>query len=308
MDPDREHPVDPAAVVRDLKALRRGPALGASAPRIGPALRAACGGGPDAVRATLTHLLAGFAEADRTVLSTALGLNPAAGQRYYIDRVAWLASTGHRDPRTVRRHVDRVLVRVAELAVGQAVPAHPRTGPWSTRELRVAVNLDRPGAETYELRRVVADRDGLTELDLAVTIDAPRDAVRIDVFYGGTLRAQRMESSTRIGYLLALPKALGRGDLHEYAIRTFVPPVIAVKPYLVCVPRYPVALFDLRVRFPAGARPTRVRRLDSVFQRDVDDPSVPGEEVVVDEAGDAHARFADLAPGLAFGMRWECRP
>ena len=307
MDPDR--PVDAADVVRELKALRRGAAFGGPAPRIGPVLSTACGGGADAVRARIEHLLAGLPEAQRTELAVAFAIDPRVTDEQYVQRVDWLARTHHRDPRTVRRHIDRGLTRIAEAIAGHAAPPAVRAGPWSTQELRVAMALDRRGPEVFELRRVVADRDGLAELDLAVTLGAtrsPRDDIHVDVFYGGTLKAVQRESAGRTGYALVLPRPLRRGELHEYAIRTRVAPE-AMKPYLVCVPRYPVALFDLRVRFPAVAGRLRVRRLDAVFQRDVDDPGTPGDEVAVDRAGDAHARFADLAPGLAFGLRWDSR-
>ncbi|MFC7616720.1 hypothetical protein ACFQV2_27940 [Actinokineospora soli] len=241
-------------------------------------MAAACGGGADAVRARIEHLLAGLPDTQRTELAVALAVDPRAGDDQYVKRVEWLARTHHRDPRTVRRHIDRGLVRIAEAIAGNTVPAPVRAGPWSTQELRVAVALDRRGPEVFELRRVVADHEGVAELDLAVTLGAPRsprDDVHVDVFYGGTLKPVYRESASRVGYALVLPRPLRRGELHEYAIRTRVAPE-AMKPYLVCVPRYPVALFDLRVRFPAAVGRPRVRRLDAVFQRDVDDPATAG--------------------------------
>lgn len=305
-------------LVRELKSLRKGRGLLAVRldERVGPALRAACdiadGDGLAVLRqkvaGRLVELAGQLPEDLRLAMLAAFAVTADARLPLYQDRVHWAATRVDRDARTVRRRVDEAIDLVADLAaVPTRLPAGP-TSTWHTTELRASLMLDRPRPEVLEQRRVVADHDGVRELDLAVSLPTGRRDLDVDVFYGGSLRDRGMEATDRVGFKLVLPKALACGEAHEFAMRFRLPSPETMRPYFVCVPRRPCDLFDLRVRFGRHRVPHRVRVLNGVFQRDVTDPAHECPRQQVDEAGEVHLRFHRLAPGLAFGARWELDP
>lgn len=74
------------------------------------------------------------------------------------------------------------------------------------------------------------------------------------------------------------------------------------EPHYICVPRHPCDLFDLHVRF--GDRvPDRIVVLEKAFQNDTRFPR--GAVLETDDAGEVHVRFRHLAPGFAYGIRWQ---
>jgi len=303
-------------LVRELKSLRKGRGLlaGQIEERVGPSLRAACdvtdGDGLVVIRQKVATRLAELAEQLpedlRIATLAAFAIDTEARLPLYQDRVRWAAIKVDRDPRTVRRRVDEAINELAELATSAPPrPACAPAGSWHTTELRVAVGLDRARPEVLEQRRIVADRDGVRELDLAVSLPAGRRDMEVGVFYGGTLLDRGMEASDRFGFALALPSPLSRGESHDFAVRFRFPTARAMRPYLVCVPRRPCELFDLRVRFGRDRVPPRVWMLHGAFQRDVSDPVCHGHEHPVNGAGEIHMRFRQLTPGLAYGARWE---
>lgn len=304
-----------AELVRELKSLRKGRGLyaGQIEERVGPTLRAACevteGDGLMVIRQKVTTRLAELAEhlPDDLRLATlaAFAINAEARLPLYQDRVLWAAVKVDRDPRTVRRRVDEAINQLAELAT--SAPSHPPVpaGTWQTTELHVAVGLDRPRPEVLEQRRIVVNQEGLRELDLAVSLPAMRRDLEVEVLYGGTLLDRGMEASDRLGFALALPKPLARGESHDFAMRFRLPTARVMRPYLVCVPKRPCELFDLRVRFGRDRMPPRVWMLHGAFQRDVSDPVCRGHQHSVDPAGEIHMRFRQLTPGLAYGARWD---
>src|SRR5262249_37305565 len=151
---------------------------------------------------------------------------------FYQDRIRWVARYLERDERTARRRVDYSIRQLARMAASVEPDSSTNDlqnggeqspGGWRTAELRSIVKLDAPGdREVVELRRIVAERDGLDELDLAVSL--PQSPVRpnassdltIDVLYGGILVPLPAESSERISFLLRLPRPLARGEPYEY--------------------------------------------------------------------------------------------
>jgi hypothetical protein len=302
-----------ADLVQELKTLRKGRGLyaGRFEERVGPRLRAACavtdGDGLVATRQKVATRLIELADqlpGDlREVTLAAFAINAEARLPLYQDRVHWAAIKVDRDPRTVRRRVDEAIDQLAELASSSPGrgPGDPANG-WHTTDQQVVVVLDRERPEVLERRRIMADEDGLSELDLAVSVPTGRRDVEASVYFGGTLVERGMEASNRIGWALTLPKPLIRGESHDFAVR-FRPP--AMRPYLMCVPRHPCDVFDLRVRFGKEGRPQRVWTLHGAFQRDVSDPVFRGNQHPVDQAGEIHLRFRHLTPGLAYGARWD---
>ncbi|MGH3757109.1 hypothetical protein [Actinophytocola sp.] len=303
-------------LVRELKSLRKGRGLyaGRIDERVGPTLRAACevtdGDGLVVIRQKVATRLAELAEELpddlRLAALAAFAINVEARLPLYQDRVRWAAIKVDRDSRTVRRRVDEAIDQLAELATGapRRRPGDP-AGGWHTTELRVAVGLDREWPEVLQQRRIVADQDDLRELDLAVSLPAGRRDLEVGVLYGGTLLDRGMEASDRCGFALALPSPLTRGESHDFAVRFRLPTARAMRPHLVCVPKRPCELFDLRVRFGWDWVPSHVWMVHGAFQRDVSDPVCHGYQHPVDRAGEIHMRFRQLTPGLAYGARWE---
>ncbi|KAA9161668.1 hypothetical protein FPZ12_014080 [Amycolatopsis acidicola] len=264
------------------------------------------------ISARLRELIEPLPDDLRTVLLAGFGLHEDTRQPFYQDRVHWAASALKRDGRTVRRRIDEGIDQLAEAAVSALAPEPAAAYPsldWHTEELRVAVALDQPVPEVFEFRRVVADADEIFQLDLALTLTAPdgkpspvrESDLQVDVFYGGTLTGRQMESSDRIGLALRLPEPLARGARHDIALRFRAE---FRHPHYVCVPRHPCDLFDLHVRF-GSALPERIIRLDKVFQEDARDRSTRGPELAADGAAEVHAQFRHLAPGFAYGLRWQ---
>ncbi|MFD1045290.1 hypothetical protein ACFQ1S_06680, partial [Kibdelosporangium lantanae] len=248
----------------------------------------------------------------------AYALADGSGSPYYQERVRVAAQRLNRDERTTRRRIDEGIARLAEVAATSTTDQPPRQLPnpsmdWHTEELRTSVALDQPTPEVFETRRIVADRDHLEYVSLAMTVTTPpgrngsvrTDDLEIDIFHGGRLASLALETGDRYGFRLKLPKPLSRDETHEIGLRFRVRPERQIAPHYVCVPRNRCADFDLRVRFDIDQLPAKVWRLNNTFQRDIDDPAAAvGEAVPLDGAGEIHARFHELTPGLAYGIRW----
>lgn len=302
-----------AELVQELKVLRKGRGLqGKVEDRVGPLLRSACSVADDdglveirtKVASRLTELAGHLPDDLRLAALAAFAICAEARQPLYQERIQWAARRVDRDPRTVRRRVDDAIDLLAELATGvrpEGVPT-PETS-WHTASLTVAMVLDQPSPLVLEQRRVVADQDGVSALDLAVSLPSGRDAVSATVFHGGKLVDRGMEASDRWGFAMELPRPLARGESCEIAVLFRFPSASALRPYLVCVPRHPCDQFDMRVRFGQDG-PGEVRVLDGAFQRDVSDAGYRGRLHQIDPAGELHLRFRGLAPGLAYGARW----
>lgn len=316
--------VPSSELVGDLKTLRKGRGLLVTQidERVGPALRELCGvtdgDGPMEVRrkvaARLQGLARGLPEDLCVAVMAAFAIHPDARQPFYQDRVRWVAEYLRRDERTARRRVDEGTGRLAEIAMASAgngnVGPKARPAGWHIEALRVSLVLDQASPETFEQRRIVADRDDLDELDLALTLPydhglpgVTHDLI-VDVFYGGTLIRKAKESTDRFGFALALPKRLLRQETHEFALRFRVPDGQVMRPHHTCVSKHRCDLFDLRVRFGRTTPPQQIWQLTDAFQRDVDDPTPHGELLEVDGAGEIHLQFSHLTPGLAYGARW----
>jgi hypothetical protein len=316
-----------ADLVEEMKALRRGRGILESRieDRIGPALRLACGvpsdSNPNDIRRLVSNRLADLADRLpddlRKAVLAAFAMLPDTRQRFYQERVRWVAAQLERDERTAQRRINEGLVHLAELAaagIGLAEIAAPSDpGPaWFTEKVRVSLVLDQPRPEAFEWRRIVSNRDGLREIDLEFTLTAPPSAdpndpanLWISMLYGGTLVIREMAANRRFAFAVVLPKELHRGEHTEIALRFQVPDGEEMRPHYVCLPRDRCVLFDLRVRFDERRPPSKVWHLTKVFQADIDDPSGQGEIISLDQAGELHLRFEDLTPGFAYGARWD---
>ncbi|MGH3758909.1 hypothetical protein [Actinophytocola sp.] len=292
-----------ADLVSELKTLRKGRGLLAShiGERIGSALRAVCDvrddDGPAVIRQKVARRLenlAGDLPADlRMAVLAAFAIAPDARLPFYQDRVGWTARQLSRDPRTARRRIDAGIDHLAQLAtvrpvaVPRPVPATSSATGWRTAELRVIAVFDRARPAVVELHRIVAERDGLASVDVPVTAEAK-------VLYGA-MRARRG--------VVELPKALVRGQEHEFAVGYRLPEV--GPPHVVRTPDHPCDLFDLRLRFDRTCPPRRIWLLAGALDRDLVEPDRTGELRTTDQAGELHLVFRTLVPGLAYGARWD---
>jgi hypothetical protein len=322
--------VQQAELVVELRTLRKGRGICATqvGDRVGTALRQLSGVTPEDGASQLRHKVASLLQEYAAALPEDLRIAVLAGLAlhpevrllpFYGDRIRWVADRLGRDERTVQRRVDEGIRRLAELMLGLGTAGDrldlDLPGPgWRVAELRTIVLLDQPVREAIEQRRIVAERDGLDRLEMGYSL--PRDPaagpdpdreLRIDVLYGGMLVRRQMESSERIGLVLQLPRRLERGEAHEYGMRIQVPKQRRIQPHFVCIPGIPkvsIDGFNLRIRFDRDLLPKQVWRLDGAYQRDVDDPVPIGEPVSPDITGEVQVRFRNLAPGLAYGLRW----
>ena len=319
-------------LVEEMKALRRGRGILESRieDRIGWALRAVCGipeGSSSTeirqlVASRLTELADQLPDDLRNAVLAAFALLPDTRQRFYQERVRWVAGQLERDERTAQRRINEGFLHLAELAVANAGAieqvANSDRGPaWYTERIRASLVLDQPNPEAFEWRRIVSNQDGLTEIDLAFTLSAappvgiePADPVRLNIsmLYGGTLVQKEMAAARRFSFAVQLANPLDRGQQTEFALRFHVPDGQAMRPHYVCVPWERCALFDLRVRFDRDRPPLKVWQLLKTFQNDIDDAGGQGEIMSLDAAGELHLRFEDLTPGFAYGARWDMAP
>jgi hypothetical protein len=310
------------ALAAELLALKRGrgvPGLRTA----GPELRALCGvletdvGGlvRQKVAATLGKCIEPLPPDQALAAAAALGLHPDARHKFLRERVEWLARQLDRDPRTIRRYVDDALVALAQLpSPRDPAPGRPPEQGWDLRELSTLLRLDRPTPESVETRTVVANVDGLEQLEALVTV--PRDATRragdhnleLEILYGVRIAGAVRETATRFRYALQLPRPLARGETHEYAMIVRVPPGQPMLPHYVFNTPHRCDRFDLRVRFDAERVPAQVWAVAEAYPRDFDTDGPEDQPYEPDALGELHLRFEQLQRGLGYGARWSRSP
>ncbi|HJP73065.1 MAG TPA: hypothetical protein VJ914_02280 [Pseudonocardiaceae bacterium] len=318
-------------LIGELKVLRRSRGVETKeiTGKLGPALRQACGiaadDGPANLRIKLRRRLTELAEClpwDLKVLAqAAFALVPDANDQFYNVRLAWAAKQIDRQERTLRRRADEAVRQLAELAAADLTGRSAGLGAeqvgdgWHTETLSAMLNLSTPEPEAFEFRTIVADRDELPEIDLAVTLTAapngstsPPGALAMDVLYGGRLTQRFMEAERRFAMKLTFPEPLNAGDRHDFALRFRVADESQMRPHFVSVTRQPCDKVELRVKFDDKRVPSNVWLLSRVFQSDLGDPAQHGERVPVDAAGELRVEFLAPDPGFAYGVRWEIEP
>jgi hypothetical protein len=62
-------------------------------------------------------------------------------------------------------------------------------------------------------------------------------------------------------------------------------------------------VYDLRVRFGSGDRPTWIRRVDGETVRMLD-TAEPANDLTPDDAGEIHLRFHNPTMYLCYGLQW----
>jgi hypothetical protein len=104
---------------------------------------------------------------------------------------------------------------------------------------------------------------------------------------------------------LALPRALDRGEHHDFALYLRTPAGRVMRPHFVCLTKQACNWLEVRVKFDEKCPPVAVWRLTKVLQDALDEPADRGEKVEVDAAGELHIEFSHVVPGFAYGVHWE---
>jgi hypothetical protein len=301
--------IDPDNLVDELKTLRKGRGLFSTniAERVRPTLGKVCGvgrqDGPAEIRRKVSHQLENLAYALpvdlRVAAMAAFGITQQARLPLYQDRVKWTAARINRDPRTARRRIDDAIQQLAQLAAAQLSRDTVTTlpfSPWHTIHLNLVVTLDGEQPETIEYRRIVANQDGLAELDLPPTSPLGGHLVT-SVLYG----AIGVEANT----VLRLPRTLCHGETHEYALRHQALPGEVAPMRIAYEPSARCDHFDLRVRFGPGRQPRRLWALDGAFAANANAGSHP-QGLLTDGAGEVQLTFGNLLIGQPYGLSWTC--
>jgi hypothetical protein len=310
-------PYTPAELSSELRTLRKGRGVNRANLRehIGPALRQLCRvtehDTETSARAKvvrwLATLVATLPDDTRVAATVALGLDAAARQSLLQDRVRWLAEQQHRDSRTIRRWVDEAIRLLADTAVDRAaaMSGRDRAG-WRTRRLNSVLRMDKRAPECLEQRWIVAEHDGVQEIEFIFTLpaglDTPGDDLELFVepYYGVTLVHLEKRRADRFAFVLRLPRPLREGEEHVYSLITRRPE----EGRHLFVPERRCDRFDLRVRFGRGTPPRRIWRVDEVFPRETDRHGRDGDTVAPDGVGEINLSFNDLLPGRAYGAQW----
>lgn len=307
-------------LMEELRTVRRGYGVEAGQLRLGPVLKAVCGiaegDGPRAQREKLVARLNALVKklpADRryTAIQT-FGLDGSADVRYE-QRLARVEDRIDRNMRTVKRRVDDVLQRIAELALDVESPPAPPDSSWHTERLRVRVVLGTAVTEVFEVRRIVSHVPGLAEVSHSVTVDAPPGEVAttkpgelgIDLIDGGVLDEPVLLAANRVGYRIRLPGPLEPGESHEFSYRITQTGPFA--PRYVCTPKVQCDLFKLTVRF-ADRKPERVWVLEDEFPLALNDLLPVRAEIPTDAAGEVTKEFTGLRTGRSYGIGWSWPP
>lgn len=296
-------------LISDLKVLRKGRGLFVSRidERVGTTLRTVCdvtdSDGPAEIRHKVGERLGNWAKKLppdlRVAVMAAFAIAPDARLPLYQDRVNLAAEKLNRDPRTARRRIDDGIHHLAQLAAAftQKNPGSHGASRWHIAELHTTLALDRERPEVLEQRRIVADVDDLSEVDITVT----PAAIGVDMFHGGTLVPR---GARGFAYTLRLPELLQQGQSHEFALRARLGREQHGRPWFGCVLEHPCATLDLRVRFDRRRVPGRITAFEHVHPRDFA-AATDGTPVWADAAGEVQASFTDLTPGMAYGVRWD---
>jgi hypothetical protein len=311
------------ALEDELRSLRRGEGIYAAdvGLRLGPALRRLAAVADDDATDDVRHKLATWIDAaterldpdSRLAVRAAFGVLPNAHQRFFGERLAWLAAEWRCDQRTARRRVDRAFRLLAVGDRRESTPDHgrPVVSGWSVVSLVAMVRMDLEPPEAIELRRVVATVDKLTELVTSVSLPRHPDdhseshGLRAELLFGGRLERWEQPYTSYFQNVIALASPLPAGAEHEYAIRLTMPPGQPMAPHYVHQPAARTDYFSLHVRFAPDRIPRRVWRLTGVPPVVVHDPEPNNDLLAVDRFGEVRCEFRDLVPGHGYGISWQ---
>ncbi|WBB97831.1 hypothetical protein O7553_02365 [Solwaraspora sp. WMMA2059] len=315
--------VSAVEVKSELRTLRAG--RGVSAPdlsgRLGDHLRTLCGNSAvnrddepaelrERVIAELNSQVRRLPDDMALAARVALGLHPQAQDAHFRGRVAWLARRLGREDRTALRRINEAEVLLAE-AIGQELgrrSSSPVGAGWHVAGLRVLVRLDTPTMEAYEERRIVADRDGVDEVVLGMSLPCPPGSdgldIRADVHWGGRLIRHERPLPQRSQLVVGLPRPLAAGESCDFSVVTRLGPSQIASPHYVLTATRRCRRFELRVRFDPDRLPKWVRRVTGEPVRLLDTPQPGSELLQPDAVGEVFTDFDDPELYLAYGIQW----
>jgi hypothetical protein len=311
-------------VIAELKEIRRGRGLRADDIhiRVGDCLRMACGitrmDDPPLIRRKLvlrlTRLSAKLPSDLKLAATVALGLHNQVDGEFLDQRIAWLANTFDRDPRTARRRIDSAFRLLAELLYDtgtrdRKADSYSADG-WYVESLKAILRMDLDPPTLTEERRIVAQVDDLDELILPVsalrTPEIPEDeGLRAEIGYGGEIVEAQRISSGHSRFILRLPKPLAMGQHHDYSIQFKSYSRDHMRPYYVFTPLRRCEEFTIRARFDSRRAPRLVWRINGLPARAFEDFTPGADQLTVDRVGDITLEFHDLQQGLSYGLQWQ---
>ena len=171
--------------------------------------------------------------------------------------------------------------------------------------------MDKPTPECMDRRWIVAEDDGLDEIEVSLTLppfgDADQDDaldLRAEAYFGVTLVRKERRAANRFVFSLVLPRPLAAGQEHQYSLITRLPANQPMRQHYVFFPERRCDDFDLRLRFDLDNPPVKVWRVAEAFHREIDLPVDGRPTLPVDRIGEAHLTFEHLRPGHGYGARW----
>lgn len=141
---------------------------------------------------------------------------------------------------------------------------------WYAASFKALVRLDVDRAEATEQRTIVATNDGLSEIDISISIprhsedDSPTHGLEVELLHGGALGLQEHPHESFFRNVVTLPEPLKAGDRHEYAVRMRIPEGQPMATHYVFVPLRRCDYFELRIRFDVYKLPRVVWELSGV--------------------------------------------
>ncbi|WP_326549344.1 hypothetical protein [Micromonospora sp. NBC_01813] len=313
----------------ELRSLRAGRGVAAPnlAARLGDHLLALCGGGAgdtdrldepanlrERVIAELRSQTRQLPEDMALAARVALGLHAQAQDTHFRGRVAWLARQLGREDRTALRRINEAEVLLAE-AIGRELASrnsHPVGDGWHVAALRVLVRLDTGSMEAYEERRIVADRDGIQEVKLGMSLPRQPDStgldIRAEVHWGGRLIRHERPLPQRSQLVIGLPRPLAAGESCDFSVVTRLGPRQVASPHYALTATRRCRRFELRVRFDPDRLPKWVRRVTGEPVRLLDTPAPGSELLQPDAVGEVYTEFDDPELYLAYGAQWLAVP
>lgn len=185
------------------------------------------------------------------------------------------------------------------------------TEGWFVESFSALLRLDTEPIEALEQRVIVATIDGLSELVTSVSVPRhPDDAdqphgLESELLHGGLLELREQPYVTYFKNVIVLPRALRKGERHEYALRLRIPAGQPMASHYVYVPFSRSDHFDLRVRFNPGYLPRAVWILPGAPTAVIYQREPLHETLVPDRFGEVHVSFCALRPGLGYGLCWQ---
>jgi hypothetical protein len=283
---------------------------------VGPYVRELCGihdsDGPAVIRDKITHrleeLISDLPEDLRLTVRTALGMNPEAQLPFLSDRVAWLAAREQRENRTIIRRIDSALNMIIQATAKEGRRRPSPAEDWHLRQFDAFLRMDGPTPVCHEVRKIVANKDGLDRIPWSITLPEAADGgpgdLDIEVLRGVVLTQRTKVSARRFLLELELPQPLSAGQTHDFAMEVKVPRGQAMRPTYVFWPERRCEQFNLVIRFDRESQPRTIWQVTKAFHRDTDELEPGPDRLTVDNIGEVRASFDNLERSHGYGIQW----